>query len=187
MNAVKTIKSGAMPSMKSEALFANTLTLDKTPATTLHKLSTTANAQHAFVTTDNQAVFIYWDSRSSEQYGARESLCSKTKWVNREYRHAYMEASIEQGVAWQIKLNREGRGLSQTELARLIGSKQSAISRAEDPTYGRHRIETLVKIAHTFDCALQVKFIPYSALAMDSEDLSIAVQYVQSYSEEIES
>lgn len=94
------------------------------------------------------------------------------EWSEEEYREAYMLASIEQGVAWQIRVNREGRDLSQTQLAQLIGTRQSSISRWEDPEYGNHTIPTLVKLANAFKCALSVKFIPYSQLAIESEDLS---------------
>ncbi len=115
----------------------------------------------------------------------RQWLEKRRKWRKQEYRHAYMEAAIEQGVAWQIKINREKRNLSQGELANMIGSRQSAISRVEDASYGRHRLETLTKIANAFDCALQVRFIPYSKLARDSDDLSPEALYAKSYTEEI--
>lgn len=119
------------------------------------------------------------------QVTPQQWLAKRKKWRTCEYRQAYMEASIEQGVAWQIKLNRERRGYSQKELARRIASTQSAISRAEDPTYGRYRLETLVKVANAFDCALQIKFVPYSQLAKESDDLSPNALYAKSYSEEI--
>jgi transcriptional regulator with XRE-family HTH domain len=112
------------------------------------------------------------------------TLEKRPRWRNQEYRQAYMEAAIEQGVAWQIKINRERRQLSQKALAQRIGTRQSAISRAEDPEYGRHRLETLAKIANAFDCALQVRFIPYSVLAMDSDDLSPDALYAPSFEEE---
>lgn len=115
----------------------------------------------------------------------REHLEKRRKWRKTDYRQAYMESAVQQDIAWQIKINRESRKLSQGELAKRIGSTQSAISRAEDTTYGRHRIETLTKIAKAFDCALQVKFIPYSKLAMESEDLSSFKLYAKSYDEEI--
>jgi transcriptional regulator with XRE-family HTH domain len=114
----------------------------------------------------------------------KQWLAKYTKWRKEEYRHAYMESTIEQGIAWQIRINRERRQMSQRDLASKIGSRQSAISRAEDTSYGRHRLETLVKIANAFDCALQVKLIPYSSLARDSEDLSLSALYAPSYSEE---
>lgn len=97
-----------------------------------------------------------------------------------------MEAAVEQGIAWQIKINRELRGLTQDELAKAIGTGQSAISRIEDPTYGAQSLEVLVKIANAFDCALSVKFVSFSQLAFDSERLGEREQYVCSYANEIE-
>lgn len=96
-----------------------------------------------------------------------------------------MEGAVEQYVAWQIKANRLARGLSQDDLARLIDSGQSAISRLEDPEYGRHSIDTLMKLASAFDCALSVKFISFSQLALDSEDLSTARMEVPSFEDEV--
>ncbi|WP_447902668.1 helix-turn-helix domain-containing protein [Stenotrophomonas pavanii] len=101
----------------------------------------------------------------------------KPHWKDREHREAYMEASIEQGIAWQIKLNRELRGLTQAQLAHAIGTKQSAISRMEDPCYGSHSLKKLVLIAKQFDCALSVKLISYSDLAAESQRLSEFHQY----------
>ncbi len=114
-----------------------------------------------------------------------QRLLERPRWRDPEYRHAYMESAISHGVAWQIRTNREKRQLSQTALAAKIGSQQSAISRAEDTTYGSHSLDTLVKIANAFDCALQVRYIPYSSLARDSEDLSPEALYTESYNEEI--
>ena len=136
------------------------------------------------VPTANVFVVVFSDS-SAFQATALQCLEKRKKWSNREYRHAYMDAAVEQGVAWQIKINREYRNLTQKQLAKNIGSKQPCISRAEDPSYGRHNLDTLTKIAHAFDCALQVKFIPYSQLAKDSNDLSPAALYAKSYTEEI--
>lgn len=120
-------------------------------------------------------------------YGKSNSpLESKPKWHNREYREGYMEAAIEQGVAWQIKINRKFRNLSQTELAQAIGTKQSSISRFEDPEYGAHSLEALKEIAKAFDCALSVKFISYGDLASESEHLAETDQYAVPYSLEME-
>lgn len=107
---------------------------------------------------------------------ARPSLANRPKWVSREYREAYMEAAIEQGVAWQIRLNRELRGMSQRELAKALGTHQSAVSRLEDPSYGAQSLDTLLKIAKVFDCVLSVKFVSYSQLAYESERLGEAEQ-----------
>lgn len=119
--------------------------------------------------------------------GLNYLLCSRPEWQEREYRQAYMEASIEQGVAWQIKVNRNKRGWTQQNLASRLGTKQSAIARLEDPEYGNHSLETLIQVAHAFDCALLVKFIPYSTLARESQKLApddlFAAGYESEFSE----
>ncbi|MFA7292341.1 MAG: helix-turn-helix domain-containing protein [Rhodocyclaceae bacterium] len=113
-------------------------------------------------------------------------LCAKPQWRDKEYREAYMEAAIDQGIAWQIKINRKFRHMSQSELANAIDTRQSAISRMEDPEYGAHSLDTLKQVAHAFDCALLVKFIPYSELARESENLSETDQYAAPFSLELE-
>lgn len=112
-------------------------------------------------------------------------LVKRPKWQDKEYRDAYMEASIEQGIAWQIRTNRCLRGITQTDLAKAIGTQQSAISRLEDPTYGAHSLETLVEIAKSFDCALSVKFISFSHLAYESEKLGESDLYAATFTEEM--
>lgn len=112
-------------------------------------------------------------------------LIKRPKWRDKEYRDAYMEASIEQGIAWQIQINRKFRGLSQTDLAKAIGTRQSAISRLEDPAYGAQSLDTLVNIAKSFDCALSVKFVSFSHLAYESEKLGESDQYAATFMEEM--
>lgn len=95
-----------------------------------------------------------------------------------------MEATVEHDIAWQIKVNRNARGWTQAALAEMVGTRQSSIARAEDTTYGRHSLPMLVKIAHAFDCALRVKFIPYSALAEEVLDTSVEALTVTPFSDE---
>jgi transcriptional regulator with XRE-family HTH domain len=97
-----------------------------------------------------------------------------------------MEAAIEQGIAWQIRINRKKRNITQNQLAKKLNTQQSAISRLEDPEYGSHSLDTLVEIAKVFDCALLVKFISYSELAKESENLSESAQYARPYDEDAE-
>lgn len=108
----------------------------------------------------------------------------KPQWSDREYREAYLEASIEQGVAWQIRINRQKRNLTQNELAKALNTRQSAISRLEDPEHGAYNLKTLIEIAKAFDCALSIRFIPYSMLAADSYKLSEDDQFAPPYSTE---
>jgi len=113
-------------------------------------------------------------------------LSLKPQWTDREYREAYLEASIEQGIAWQIRINRQKRDLTQRDLANTLNTKQSAISRLEDPEHGAYNLKTLVEIAKAFDCALSIKYIPYSRLAEESYLLSQEDQFALPYSAEVE-
>ena len=113
------------------------------------------------------------------------AISSRTDWLDDEFREAYMEACVEQNLAWQIRFNRQQRNLDQEQLARIIGTKQSAISRMGDPNYGRHSIKSIVKIAHAFKCAVSIKLISYSELAEDSKRFSKKTAVVKSFEEEI--
>ena len=69
-------------------------------------------------------------------------------------------------------------------LAPPEGLQWEVLWSSEDPDYGGHSIETLIKLAHAFGCALSVKFIPYSQLALDSVDLSEKALVVKSFDDE---
>ena len=103
------------------------------------------------------------------------------EWDDPEYRSAAMEAHVFEGVAWQVRVNREERGLTQAELAAAIGTRQSAISRLEAPDGGDLRISTLAKVAMAFDCALVVRLVPYSTLASITKDLRSERLYACAY------
>lgn len=113
-------------------------------------------------------------------------LDAKPQWRDKEYREAYMEAAIDQGVAWQIKINRKLRNMSQIDLGTAIGTQQSGVSRLEDPEYGAHSLDTLKQVAKAFDCALLVKFVSYGDLARESENLSETDQYAAPFTLELE-
>jgi len=62
-------------------------------------------------------------------------------------------------IAGQVADRRRARGLSQAELASLVGTTQSAIARLESG--GRPpRIDTLLRIAQALDCDLAVELRP---------------------------
>ena len=67
--------------------------------------------------------------------------------ANEEARYAYADSVTNAFVAAQIKALREKRGFSQDELAGLIGTKQSGISRLERADYSSWKVETLRKLA----------------------------------------
>ena len=62
-------------------------------------------------------------------------------------------------IADQVQAQRTARGLSQRELAELVGTTQSAIARLE--AGGRPpRIDTLLNIADALECDLVVDLVP---------------------------
>jgi transcriptional regulator with XRE-family HTH domain len=68
--------------------------------------------------------------------------------------------------------------MSQKDLARHLGTSQSAVYRLENPRYDRHSVSTLKKIAEFFDVGLIVRFAAFSeiaawALAMSDQAIDI--------------
>jgi predicted transcriptional regulator len=62
-------------------------------------------------------------------------------------------------IAERVAERRVARGLSQRQLAELVGTTQSAIARLERG--GRPpRIDTLLRIADALDCDLNVELVP---------------------------
>ena len=80
-----------------------------------------------------------------------------------EVRHLYLDSSIRDVLAMQIRSMREARRLSQVEVGEKAGGmKQAAIARLEDPTYSGISLTTLKRLAEAFDVALTVRFSPFS-------------------------
>ena len=62
-------------------------------------------------------------------------------------------------IAEKVSERRNAKGMSQRELAELVGTTQSAIARLERG--GRPpRIDTLLRIAEALDCDLHVELVP---------------------------
>jgi len=66
-------------------------------------------------------------------------------------------------VAEQIYNLRTLAGLSQKELAELVGTTQSVISRLEDADYNGHSLAMLRKIGSALNQRVQVQFVPETA------------------------
>jgi transcriptional regulator with XRE-family HTH domain len=94
---------------------------------------------------------------------SKEGLHRKLR--DKKYRDAFVSAGISNSLSLQLRILRQRAGLSQEDLARKLGTSQNAISRMEDPKYGRPSISTLKKIASYFDVGLVVRFAPYGEIA----------------------
>lgn len=84
----------------------------------------------------------------------------------------------------QIRALRDHRGWSQSELARLSGVAQPAISRCERVGYGKQTISTLLRLAEAFDVGLDVSFVPFGELWRRERRLASEILAPPSFSEE---
>ncbi len=75
---------------------------------------------------------------------------------NPEVKAEYEDLDVFYKVKRQLINLRKEKGLSQKELAEIIGTKQSAISRMENEKYNPS-VELLSKIAKAFDKELEIK------------------------------
>jgi transcriptional regulator with XRE-family HTH domain len=81
-----------------------------------------------------------------------------------EYSEGYAESFLNSYVATQIKVIREQRNMKQSDLAREVGTTQTAISRIENVNYSSWNINTLKKLARAFRVRLMVSFETYGTL-----------------------
>jgi transcriptional regulator with XRE-family HTH domain len=81
-----------------------------------------------------------------------------------EARYAYADSVVNAFVSAQIKALREDRELNQEELAALIGTKQSGVSRLERSDYSAWKIETLRKLARAFGVRLRISFEEFGTI-----------------------
>jgi len=70
--------------------------------------------------------------------------------VEREYLNACIASDVYNA--------RKKRGLTQKELAELVGTQQSVISRIEDSDYEGHSLSSLLKVAQALGLKLKIAF-----------------------------
>lgn len=73
-------------------------------------------------------------------------------------------------IAFQIYDLRKKAGLTQTELAKLVGTRQSNIARIESADYTGYTLKTLEKVTRALKAKLEIKIVP----ADFSKDLFMA-------------
>jgi len=92
--------------------------------------------------------------------------------LNPEFSEGYAESFQDAYVAAQIKVLREENNWTQNDLAREIGTTQTAISRIENVNYSSWNISTLKKLARAFRVRLKVSFETYGSLIHDFSGLN---------------
>ena len=63
-------------------------------------------------------------------------------------------------MARQVRELREEAGLSQQELAEIVGTTASVICRLEDADYEGYSLSMLNRIASAFDRKIKIDFVP---------------------------
>ncbi len=72
----------------------------------------------------------------------------------------FEEEFANREIGSQIYELRQKAGLSQTTLARRIGTQQSVISRLEDADYQGHSLAMLNRIAAALQQRIEIRFVP---------------------------
>ena len=103
------------------------------------------------------------------------------RFKSKDYRMSYMSARVRTSIAWQIRELRESNQMSQSELAKRIGTRQSAVSRLENTEYGRASVQTLLDVATALDVALVVKFASYDEFLRQHGSLKESALSVENF------
>ena len=77
-----------------------------------------------------------------------------------ELQQMIAEETVNAEVALLIYEARKMAGLTQTELAELIGSKQPVIARLEDADYEGYSLTMLQRIAIALNQQVEINFVP---------------------------
>ena len=82
----------------------------------------------------------------------------KEEFKDKETRHVYCDEFLNASIATQIKVLREQRNWTQSQLAERTGMKQSRIVVLEDVNYSSWNINVLRRLAEAYDLTLTIKF-----------------------------
>ena len=91
---------------------------------------------------------------------------------SKKVRDAFVYEHVRNGIPFQIRTLREERKWTQGKLGEEANKPRNVITRLEDPNYGKLTLKTLFEIASAFDVGLLIKFVPFSRLLREYEDVS---------------
>ncbi len=99
-------------------------------------------------------------------------------------RDAYVQAEVITALAHQIRSIRTQRNWTQADLAKKMGTTQAAVSRLEDPSYGRMSVNTLLDLSRVFDTGLRVQFVSLVTMLHETFKPRAELREVPSFEEE---
>jgi transcriptional regulator with XRE-family HTH domain len=77
-----------------------------------------------------------------------------------DFRRRFEEADKAWDIALQLTALRKARGLTQQQVADLLGTKQQAIARLEDPSYAGHSLSMVRKYVEALGAIIDVTIVP---------------------------
>lgn len=77
-----------------------------------------------------------------------------------QFRARFEAADQAWDIALQLAALRQARGLTQKEVAEMLGTKQQAIARLEDPAYTGHSLSMVRKYVEALGASLDVTVVP---------------------------
>lgn len=84
-----------------------------------------------------------------------------------KFRKKFFRTIAQESIASQIRFLREKREMTQTDLAKETGMKQSAISRIEKADYSSWNFNTLMRVGDALDARVRVTIEPYEDVIKD--------------------
>jgi transcriptional regulator with XRE-family HTH domain len=76
------------------------------------------------------------------------------------FRERFADADRAWDLALQLVALRKERGLTQRQVAEMLGTKQQAIARLEDPEYAGHSLSMIRKYAELLGAIVDVTIVP---------------------------
>ena len=82
------------------------------------------------------------------------------KLENEDFRRRFEEADQAWDIALQLAALRKARQLTQQQVAELLGTKQQAIARLENPAYSGHSLSMMRKYAEALQAIVNITLTP---------------------------
>ncbi|MBI2939376.1 MAG: helix-turn-helix domain-containing protein [Chloroflexi bacterium] len=88
--------------------------------------------------------------------------------ANPAFRQRFEVAERAWDLALQLAALRRARGLTQQQVADLLGTKQQAIARLEDPSYTGHSLSMVRRYAEALGATIDVVVVPKENTSLTS-------------------
>jgi transcriptional regulator with XRE-family HTH domain len=117
-------------------------------------------------TLDNTTILLYHNVMAGGTMGEKTNF---DRYLERKLKDAKFRARFEaDDRAWDVALQlaalRHARGLTQKQVAVLLGTKQQAIARLEDPAYTGHSLSMVRRYVEALGASLDVTIVPDEAI-----------------------